>query len=191
MACGQRYGGTARSHSGEAKMTGGDGEDDDQPAGYRQLRRAGEELLRELDIPPPFTVAAVCAAVQRVRRRPLKVLPLPVPASDGAPYGVWVETAEADFILHEAATSPAHRDQIVMHEIAHILLGHGARTGHDPAAAAVLDRHGYTPAEERHAEVLASLILECADELSPLARPRGLLARIGDALRHPVTSRRG
>ena len=168
-------------------MTGEDG----QPADYRQLRRAGEKLLRELDIPPPFSVSAVCAAVQRMRRRPLRVLPLPVPASDAAPYGVWVETADADFILHEAGTSPAHRDQIVMHEIAHMLLGHGARAGPYAGAAALLDRHGYTPAEERHAEVLASLILECADELSPLARPRGLLARIGDALRHPVTGRRG
>ena len=94
--------------------------------GYRGLWRAGEALLRELDLPRPFSVGAQCDAVRQARGRPLIVLPLPLPASDESPYGLWVEYPDADFILHEAGTSPAHRDQIILHEIAHILLGHGA-----------------------------------------------------------------
>jgi hypothetical protein len=174
--------------------------------GCRELWRAGEALLRELDLPRPFSVGALGDAVRRVRGRPLIILPLPLPASDESPYGLWAEYPDADFILHEAGTSPAHRDQIILHEIAHILLGHGAATsfpgpaspaaGRRPApglsaeaAVAMMARHTYGSAEERHAEIVASLLMECTEELSPLPVPGDLLSRIGDALRHPVTRR--
>jgi hypothetical protein len=173
--------------------------------GYRELWRAGERLLRDLDLPRPFSVAAVSDAVRRVRGRPLVILPLPVPASDESPYGLWAEYPDADYILHEAGTSPAHRDQIILHEIAHVLLGHGAAAGFpapiSPAgrepvsslgvdqAAAMMARHAYGSSEEWHAEILASLLMECTEELSPLPLPGDLLSQIGDALRHPVTRR--
>lgn len=153
--------------------------------GYRGLWRAGEALLRGLDLPRPFSVGAQCDAVRQARGRPLIVLPLPRPASDQSPYGLWVEYPDADFILHEAGTSPAHRDQIILHEIAHILLGHGAAasftgtsrrvsrdlvsdlTSNQPAALMI--RHAYGSTEERHAEIVASLLMGRIGERPRLA----------------------
>jgi hypothetical protein len=56
-------------------------------------------------------------------------------------------------------------------------------------AAALMARHAYGSSEEWHAEILATLLMECTEELSPLPVPDDLLSQIGDALRHPVTRR--
>ena len=74
-----------RAAPGTAHMRGGG------DTGYRGLWRAGEALLRQLDLPQPFSVGAQCDAVRQARGRPLIVLPLPLPASDKSPYGLWVE----------------------------------------------------------------------------------------------------
>lgn len=164
----------------------------------------GEAHLRDLVLPRPFSVPALCEAVARHRGRPLRLLPLPEPASESSPYGAWVQTGTADFILHEQDTSSTHRDQIVLHEIAHMLLGHEADAvmdagtarrvlpDLDPAAVSLmLSRHAYSSAEERQAEMLASLILErSTDDLSPPAAADDVLGRLGDALRHPIRGRR-
>lgn len=147
---------------------GGNGRD-------QELLREGQSLLRRLDLPLPCSVGAVRHHVQRARDRPLIVLPLPFPASEERPYGLWAEYPNADFILHEAHTSPAHQDQIILHEIAHILLGHGgvtsftfsARPGSSPTAThsrrqlrpPAKTRLAYGTAEEREAEIIATLLM--------------------------------
>jgi hypothetical protein len=148
---------------------------------YRELWREGETLLRDLEVPHPFSVAALSDSVRRVRGRPLIILPMPLPSGDDSPYGMWAEYPDADFILHEAGTSPVHRDQIILHEIAHILLGHGAAaslpgrggtaslgtvsgSGVRPATA-MMTRRGYGNGEERDAEIVASLLMAGAPAL--------------------------
>ena len=87
--------------------------------------------------------------------------------------------------MHEAGTSPAHRDQIILHEIAHILLGHGAAASFTGASRragqgrvsglsslqpiAIMTRHAYGSTDERHAEIVASLLMGRTEEMSPLA----------------------
>ncbi|MBA4864052.1 hypothetical protein H1V43_22375 [Streptomyces sp. PSKA54] len=71
-----------------------------------------------------------------------------------------------DHIFVEDATSPLHRDHIVLHEISHMLLGHTPRQTLTPAfrhldaelVRGVLGRTSYETEEERSAETLAGLI---------------------------------
>lgn len=152
--------------------------------GYRDLWRAGQALLGDLDLPRPFSVGALCDTVRRTRGRRLIVLPLPQPTSDESPYGLWVEYPDADFILHEAGTSPAHRDQIILHEIAHILLGHSAGVSLpdisnmkgrglvsrlNSGQAMMMSRHSYGNTEERHAEIVASVLIDRNENVQSLA----------------------
>jgi hypothetical protein len=100
-----------------------------------------------------------------------------------APSGAWLRTAGGDVILIDREASPLHRDHILAHELAHVLLGHDQPDGDatslilpdlDPAIVhGVLARHCYRDAEEREAELLASLIMVRG---SRWRRPRTYLA---------------
>lgn len=141
------------------------------------LRRRCERRLRGIRIPNPFDLDAFCAEVEGRRGRPL--LRRSVPGlSSGAPCGLWIGTEQADHVFFDPGTSPLHAEHIVLHEVAHILMGHALRgpapdrsvpSGDqlaqllfpdlDPATVTrVLGRVSYTTAQEREAEMMASLI---------------------------------
>jgi hypothetical protein len=50
----------------------------------------------------------------------------PFTSGPGIPCGLWLSTPRADHIFHEVDTTPWHRTHIALHELAHILLGHGS-----------------------------------------------------------------
>src|SRR5260370_21027525 len=78
--------------------------------------------LRELQLPVPFELGQCVAGLERQRRRP--ILLRPFSSGPGCPCGLWIGTADADYIYHEAGTTPFHATHIALHEIAHMLLGH-------------------------------------------------------------------
>lgn len=130
------------------------------------LRRRCEARLRGIRIPSPFDLDAFCAELAGRRGRPLLRHAVPGLSAD-APCGLWVGTDRADHVFYDPGTSPLHAEHIVLHELAHILSGHsGADAGLsslfpdlDPATVRrVLGRVGYTTAQEREAEMIASLI---------------------------------
>jgi hypothetical protein len=151
------------------------------------LRRRCERLLKGIRIPHPFDLDAFCAEVAARRGRPLHRRPVHG-LSAGAPCGLWVATGEADHVFYDPGTSPLHAEHIVLHELAHILSGHSIGTiGGDGLAVLfpdldpstvrrVLGRVSYTTAQEREAEMMASLIRARSE------RPPGTtLGRVADA----------
>ena len=122
-----------------------------------------------MDIPRPFDLARLLAQVADRRGRMIFVHPFS--SGPGIPCGLWLGTAKADHIFTEAGTSPWHRTQIAVHELAHMLLGHSS-TGDgalrlasllapdvSPAVTRMfLGRSVFFTAEERDAETLASLV---------------------------------
>ena len=168
------------------------------------LRRRCERRLRGIRIPNPFDLDAFCAEVEARRGRPL--LRRSVPGlSSGAPCGLWIGTEQADHVFFDPGTSPLHAEHIVLHEVAHILMGHTvSRPGPDrsglsgdqlaqllfpdldPATVTrVLGRVSYTTAQEREAEMMASLIR------GRFGRPpRTTLGRVADAFGFAEETRR-
>ena len=134
------------------------------------LRRRCEARLRTLDLPVPFDVRTLCDALAAGRQRPILLQPISSPAG---PSGLCLALPAADIILYEQQTSPLHQQQIILHELCHLLCGHRpAPAGpHDvpqapflhlsaEAVQRLLRRAGYSAEDEREAELLASLILE-------------------------------
>ncbi len=169
----------------------------------KRLRAACAERLRGITVPRPFNLAVFAGAVARHRGRPLRICPLPGQAGELSVSGAWAATDHDDRIFIEPAASPWHRDLIALHEISHMLCDHDADLHWaDSLAAALLPdvgtgavrrmlgRHGYPPGQEQEAEMMASLILERAgkDPLpsAPSSGDGELIARLSDALRHPV-----
>jgi hypothetical protein len=136
----------------------------------KALRRRCQERLLEIDLPVPFDASSFCDALAARRGRP--ILLLPVPAKEG-PFGLWIATAEADYIFFERDTSRWHQEHIILHEVCHLLWDHDRSHVSDdeviqmllPSLAPqmvqrVLQRSAYSREDEREAELLATLILE-------------------------------
>ena len=126
-------------------------------------------IIGDLDIPSPFDLAEFTARLERQRNRPIRLCPFK--AGPGVPCGVWIATADADYVYHEQGTTRFHVNLIALHEIAHMLLGHHGRPMwqnlasqvapdvHPELVRLILGRSAYALPEEREAETLASLIL--------------------------------
>ncbi|MFD9698258.1 hypothetical protein [Lentzea sp. NPDC059081] len=153
----------------------------------RRLRRRCAARVRELPMPDPFDVRALCDLVAGQRGRPIELVPI---TERQGVLGLWVATDDSDLIFYEEATTLPHQDHIILHELCHLLCDHYAAPlpgaelmPHlDPEMVrSVLGRTGYSAVEEQEAELLASLILQQAGQ--PAAPPaEGLAHRISDAL---------
>ncbi|PRY45156.1 hypothetical protein [Umezawaea tangerina] len=139
-----------------------------RPLRGRRLRERCAAVLRDLPLPVPFDAHALCEQVAARRGRPMRLIPMP--GLTGV-CGMWVATTTADLVFYERETTLPHREHIILHELSHVLCDHypvstslaeQARLllpGLDPEVVSrVLGRAGYSSAEEREAETLASLI---------------------------------
>ena len=165
----------------------------------RGARRAGvlaaavgprlDDILGDLDLPMPFELASFLARIEKLRSRPIDLRPFRAPAR--GPSGVWIGARHADYVFYDQAATALHRTHIVVHEVAHMLLGHHGigPVGSDliqlivpdPSAeliAPILGRNGsYQSSREREAEYLASIILERASQRSRPSSTREQMPR--------------
>jgi hypothetical protein len=173
----------------------------------RELRRQARRLLNELDIRPPLDVHELCRRVGESRGKPIRLIPHPIPVP--GPFGVWIATDAADYILYQQETSKSHQGHIVLHELGHILAGHRSDDDDDAllanlypdvepgalreqypdlepdAVRRALRRTSYDSEQEREAEMVATIILEWAsvlDRIAPSASSDATAQRMGVAL---------
>lgn len=126
-------------------------------------------VVREFELPVPFDLGQFVAGLERQRHRPIRLRPFS--SGPGCPCGLWIGTADVDYIYHEARTTPFHATHIALHEIAHMLLGHQHTAAWEQLISVlapdvdqtliqlIFGRSTYGTAEEWEAETLASLIL--------------------------------
>ncbi len=160
----------------------------------RRLRRQVEARVDELDVPTPFDVTLMCERLGARRGRPIR---LRAEATASGLCGLWAEVAGVDYIVYERDTTPLHQEQIILHEIGHLLAEHGPTAISDHESLALLmpdldpemvrrvvERRGYSSEEEQEAELLATLVLERAGRTksSPLGAPSAEDGRALDML---------
>ncbi|MFF9404713.1 hypothetical protein ACF1B0_04135 [Streptomyces anandii] len=128
------------------------------------------KFVRSLRLDPYATAYELCDQISSLRDRPIRVVEsrLPIPG----PMGVWVCRDHDDVVVVQELATGAHRDHIVLHELAHILCEHEGETfteyepvlpGLDraPGGGAVLRlRSAYDSQAEREAELLAAAFAE-------------------------------
>ena len=143
-------------------------------------KRRHAAIVEALDIPAPFDLTLFLSRLGEQRRRPIRLCPFR--SAPGVPCGMWIGTADADYLYYEEGTTPYHQDHIALHEAAHMLLDHQGGTqvwerlvnllipDVDPQLVQlILGRNVYSTQEERDAETLASLIHEqSGDQPQPL-----------------------
>lgn len=134
----------------------------------KQLRCLVTRLLSELPpIPQPWDIHAFCEEIAKVRRRPLTLHAVEL---IGFPSAMWYGTADHDHILYRASTTGRYRDHVILHEMCHMIAGHGAARANvsSPWSAC-----SHTTIEEKLAEAFATVVLErsrAAVALTPFER---------------------
>ena len=118
-------------------------------------------------IPDTGNLTEFVAAVAADRSRPITLLDCDLPAD--APSGLWLQLAEADYIVCARSVSAEHRRVVICHELAHMLLDHQPQdrridtSSIAPSidldvAARFFTRHGYEDDAEADAETLATVL---------------------------------
>ena len=153
----------------------------------RELGRRCRQMLNSLDIRPPLDVVDLCERVGRQRGKHIRLVEhsLPVPG----PFGAWISTPSAEFILYQKETSGPHQNHIILHELGHILAEHASDERDDVLAGELdpsdvrerypdldpgavrraLRRTSYDTEQEQEAELVATIILEWASVIDVVA----------------------
>jgi hypothetical protein len=169
----------------------------------RDVRTVCEQRLRELTLPEPFSLERLRQALQFERGRPLFIRPWPATRPSDAPLAIWVASDQADMILYAPDVTPTHREHIILHEIAHILLDHKLSDDEDatrvllpdldPAVVhRILGRTSFDSRQEQEAELLATMIVQEVRRRIAMTgvATSGMLRRLADTFA-PVRERGG
>ena len=130
--------------------------------------------IARLAVPEPWDRNRFVESVAKARGRAITLMPVSVSVLAGSPCGLWLMRERDDIILFEDGTSEYHADQIILHELGHMVLGHDKGSGAsgealmltsltphlDPATVkAALGRSDYRIEQEHDAEMFASLMM--------------------------------
>jgi len=138
-------------------------------------------VARQLAVPVPFELTEFRARIERHTQRVVELIPTVM--REGAPSGIWLRTASADYFYYEEQTSPFHQAHIVLSLAAHVLLGDSSGGSVDPRlvpdvspelARIMIDGNVGSPLTRLEAETFAFLALDYA---RPAAYPPSLARR--------------
>ncbi|MEU8463451.1 hypothetical protein [Streptomyces sp. NPDC029003] len=144
-----------------------------------EAERRSREFVDGLDLPAVDSVLDLVPFMEERLDRSIRLMPFASDPADldsldaASPCGLWLATAETDYVFYDTAISRAHAEIIVGHEFGHMLKRHrgtaplatgglgGLITDIDPATVQlVLGRTRYNEPEEFEAELLGSLLQE-------------------------------
>jgi len=80
-------------------------------------------------LPELFAMEDIVSAIEQERDTTIKVVEFPEISPEDGLFGIWLNTKFGDYVLHAPAPSELHRQQIILHELAHMILGHDLAVG--------------------------------------------------------------
>ena len=102
-----------------------------------RLTRTFQEALRGITVPVPFSLEQFCESV--AERRGKRVAVIGIPGMGPGWPGAWISARDADLVYYPAPVSGLRRDQVVVHHLCHVLLGHRPRPAAGLAAVIAPD----------------------------------------------------
>jgi hypothetical protein len=90
---------------------------------YSVARERARTAEGRLQLTEPVSMRSIQAHLETERGRPIVIKPIDNTPTDKV-CGLWFGLDDLDLILHAKAASEVHRQQIVLHEFAHMILRH-------------------------------------------------------------------
>ncbi|MFL6140881.1 MAG: hypothetical protein ACJ72N_03280 [Labedaea sp.] len=146
--------------------------------------------MARLDLPDPFDVHELCRRIGASRGRPIR--PCAIALSATGFCGLWLAARAVDYVCYEQDTSAHHQEHIILHELGHIMFGHGgaetlnqmfSHLSADTLRIMLARRHdAYSDDQEAEAETFAYLVWRKAEyhppKDPPPDDPAGRLGRV-------------
>lgn len=85
-------------------------------------------------LPELFIMEDIVSALEQERDTTIRIIEFPEIKPEDGLFGIWLNTKFGDYVLHAPAPSELHRQQIILHELAHMILGHDLAVGQSSAA---------------------------------------------------------
>ena len=89
-----------------------------------RIEQSVTQALGRLQLGEQFTFATLIEAMQRQRQREIRIAELAEIGDSNGLCALLLFAEDHDLILHARTDSPLHSQQFVLHEFAHIILGH-------------------------------------------------------------------
>jgi hypothetical protein len=100
---------------------------------YSAARNRAQAAEAQLGLVEPVSLRSIQGHLEGDRNRAIVIRPIEGPLTDKV-CGLWFGLDDMDLILHARADSEMHRQQIILHEFAHMILRHDQEAvGHDYA----------------------------------------------------------
>lgn len=90
---------------------------------YEAARAKAEEAEENLNLTEPVSLDSIHRHMEKMRGRPIRIKPMEDVPTDTV-CGFWFSINDFDVIFHAPGASAVHRQQIVLHEFAHMILRH-------------------------------------------------------------------
>jgi hypothetical protein len=88
-----------------------------------EVRRVAADALDRLDLPTGLTLETLRTIIEDDRGKSIVIQPAASLGGDQVS-GLWLSTPDTVLILHAETGSAIHSQQIILHELAHMILGH-------------------------------------------------------------------
>lgn len=91
-----------------------------------RLEERCEERVSGLGLPlsDELSIEELCQHIGDLRQRSVRIILLALPSA--GPHGLWVATEAHDYIFVEKLLVPVHQQQVILHEIGHVVCDHHA-----------------------------------------------------------------
>ncbi|WP_120520787.1 hypothetical protein [Arthrobacter celericrescens] len=94
---------------------------------YREASKIARKAERGFGLPSDATLRFIHRKLEEQRGRTITVAEVPGLAGTEL-CGLWLICADRDIVIHAPAKSSWHRQQIILHEFSHMILGHDLKT---------------------------------------------------------------
>ncbi|TYC96604.1 hypothetical protein FQ377_13850 [Arthrobacter echini] len=88
-----------------------------------RLRSLAMQAFVQLSLPAYLTLELLLAHVERIRGRRLVIMETSKLTGKKI-CGLWIPRDDVDVVYHSATHGPLHRQQMILHEISHMILRH-------------------------------------------------------------------
>lgn len=101
------------------------------------LRQEVAAVFAALNPPAQLTLESLKELVEQHRGKQIVIRSVPHLGADQVS-GLWLTLPNAELVLHAETSSELHREQIILHEFAHMVLQHDLLHGEDGQVASLL-----------------------------------------------------